>query len=165
MKAPACLLFPLKGNSLLRLGCGRSCHPPYDGRLFVATRSPVCFHLGTNLPPKTGKVTSKRAWLESGPYARFVLGSSSNQNIPNPPPPQRAKKANPHSAYLTELPLSGYLASAGSPMLSTWALCFWWIFTSGKSTVPGKVGMPVSPQGADLSLSSKPPYCSPCLPS
>ena len=47
VKAPACLFFPLKGNSLLRLGAG-SCHPPSDGWPFLATRSPTPLSIFTS---------------------------------------------------------------------------------------------------------------------
>ena len=42
---------------------------------------PVHFHLGTNPPPKTGKVTSERAWLESGPYTRSMQFTVHSQTL------------------------------------------------------------------------------------
>lgn len=42
---------------------------------------PVHFHLGTSLPPKTGKVTSERAWLGSGPYTRSMQFTEHSQTL------------------------------------------------------------------------------------
>lgn len=162
MKAPACLFFPLKGNSLLSPGRGGVVTlPVMDGSSWPPAPL-VHFHLSTNLPPNTRKVTSKRAWLASGPYARFVLDSSTYPNIPSPRPPRSKRQTNTVPALIE---LLGYLSSAGSPMAEHLGALFPGDLTSGKSTRPRKVGMPRSPQGADLSPSSKPPCCSPRLPS
>ena len=85
MKAPACLFFPLKGNSLLRLGPGGvvtllvmdgSSWPPVPQlppSTSIFTSAQAC--------PQGSKVTSERARLGSGPYARSMQFTEHSQTL------------------------------------------------------------------------------------
>lgn len=85
MKAPACLFFPLKGNSLLRLGPGgvvtllvmdSSSWPPVPQlppSTSIFTSAQAC--------PQRSKVTSERARLGSGPYARSMQFTEHSQTL------------------------------------------------------------------------------------
>lgn len=141
MKAPACLFFPLKGNSLLRLGPGGvvtllvmdgSSWPPVPqlpSSTSIFTSAQAC--------PQRSKVTSERARLGSGPYARSMQFTEHSQTLH----PSRQVNTSP---ALTE------------PLPDTWELCS--RQTSHQSRVPGKVGGVPRPPGG------RPTFQAPSLP-
>lgn len=162
MKAPACLFFPLKGNSLLSPGRGGVVTlPVMDGSSWPPA-PPGPFSPQHKPAPKHTQSDKQEGLAGKWSLRQVCPGLLNLPEYSQPPPPRSKRQTNTVPALIE---LLGYLSSAGSPMAEHSGALFPGDLTSGKSTRPRKVGMPRSPQGADLSPSSKPPCCSPRLPS
>ena len=161
-ESPGVFIFPLERELSSQPGQGRRCHPPCDGRLFVATRSPGPFSPQHKPAPKHTQSDKQEGLAGKWSLRQVCPGLLNLPEYSQPPPPRSKRQTNTVPALIE---LLGYLSSAGSPMAEHLGALFPGDLTSGKSTRLRKVGMPRSPQGADLSPSSKPPCCSPRLPS
>lgn len=117
-ESPGVFIFPLERELSSQPGAGRCCHPPCDGRLFMATRSPGPFSPRHKPAPQT---QAKRQAREPGwqvvPMPGLSWAPPFTRIFPNPPTSQGFKKANQHSAS----PYSSFSVIT----LSTWVLCFW----------------------------------------
>lgn len=92
-ESPSVFIFPLKGT-LLRLGAGGVVTlPVMDGSSWPPVpQPPVHFHLGTSLPPKTGKGQARGLGWGAVP----IPDPCNLQNIPKPSTLQEASYYSTH---------------------------------------------------------------------
>ena len=153
-ESPSVFIFPLERELSSPPGRGRSCHPPSDGWLFMATRPPGPFSPRHKPAPKD-RQSDKREGL-AGEWSLCqidaeLLGLPEHSQTPTQP---SKKTAHTAPALPEFLPLRGCL-SACPPMTSTSVFCSQYI--SQQSREPGKVGGTQVPQGADPRPGSEPP--------